>query len=81
MVESAGENGLMLIGYNHGEYEFEDVSPRSISTKLTFRGFLGQRKDYFDFLEESGIVCRRVRRKVYLRKNRSHDRWSCIREC
>ncbi len=26
-LNQQGENGLMLIGYNHGEYEFEDVSP------------------------------------------------------
>ena len=73
-LNQQGENGLMLIGYNHGEYEFEDVSPAKYQYKIDIPGFSGsKKKDYFDFLEESGIsVAGEYGGRVYLRKNRSH---------
>ncbi|MGI6437599.1 MAG: DUF2812 domain-containing protein [Sphaerochaeta sp.] len=73
-LNQQGENGLMLIGYNHGEYEFEDVSPAKYQYKIDIPGFSGsKKKDYFDFLKESGIsVAGEYGGRVYLRKNRSH---------
>ena len=33
-LNELGENGLMLIGYHAGEYEFEDVSPAKYQYKI-----------------------------------------------
>ena len=56
-LNQEGENGLMLIGYRNGEYEFEDVSPSKYQYKIAF-------------LEESGIsVVSDYAGRVYLRMN------------
>ncbi|MGI6072956.1 MAG: DUF2812 domain-containing protein [Lachnospiraceae bacterium] len=72
-LNQQGENGLMLVGYRNGEYEFEDVSPVEFQYKLDITDYSGsKKKDYFDFLEGSGIsvVCEYGGR-VYLRKRKS----------
>ncbi len=72
-LNQQGEKGLMMIGYYHGTYEFEDVSPAKYQYKLDIPNYTGQkRKDYLEFLEESGIsVVAEYGDRVYLRKNAS----------
>ncbi len=72
-LNEQGENGLMLIGYDNGEYEFEDVSPAKYRYKIDIPHYTGVKKrDYFEFLEESGIsVAAEYGGRVYLRKNAS----------
>lgn len=72
-LNQQGENGLMLIGYNNGEYEFEDVSPAKYQYKIDIPNYTGsKKKDYFAFLEESGIsIAAEYGGRVYLRKNTS----------
>lgn len=70
-LNQEGENGLMLIGYRNGEYEFEDVSPSKYQYKIDIPNYTGyKRKNYLAFLEESGIsVVSDYAGRVYLRKN------------
>ena len=70
-LNQEGENGLMLIGYRNGEYEFEDVSPTKYQYKIDIPNYTGyKRKNYLAFLEESGIsVVSDYAGRVYLRKN------------
>lgn len=73
-LNQQGENGLMLIGYHHGEYEFEDVSPAKYQYKIDIPNYpRAKKKDYFDFLEDLGIsVAAEYTGRVYLRKNKAH---------
>ncbi len=73
-LNEQGENGLMLIGYRDGEYEFEDVSPAKYQYKIDIPNYTGQkRKDYFDLIEQSGIsIVAEYCGRVYLRKNKLH---------
>ena len=66
-----GQNGLMLINYNKGEYEFENVTPAKYQYKIDLPSYIGSKKKvYLDFLEESGIsVVSEYAGRVYLRKN------------
>ena len=70
-LNEQGQNGLMLIGYNGGEYEFEDVSPVNYQYKIDLPSYTGvKKKEYLDFLEQTGIsVVAEYGGRVYLRKN------------
>ena len=70
-LNEQGENGLMLIGYHSGEYEFEDVSPVKYQYKIDMPDYTGRKKkEYLDFLEQTGISVAAVYGgRVYLRKN------------
>lgn len=72
-LNEQGENGLMLTGYRSGEYEFEDVSPAKYAYKIDIPNYSGaKKKDYFAFLEESGIsVVAEFGGRVYYRKNQA----------
>ena len=72
-LNQQGNNGLMLIGYSNGEYEFEDVSPVEFQYKLDIPNYSGsKKKDYISFLEQSGIsVVTEYAGKIYLRKNKA----------
>lgn len=75
-LNEQGENGLMLTGYRSGEYEFEDVSPAKYAYKIDIPNYSGaKKKDYFAFLEESGIsVVAEFGGRVYYRKNQADGR-------
>lgn len=66
-----GENGLMLVGYRGGEYEFEDVSPARYRYAIDLPNYSGGRKKrYLSFLENSGItVAAKFGGRLYLRRN------------
>lgn len=70
-LNEQGENGLMLIGYHGGEYEFEDVSPVKYQYKIDLPAYTGsKKKEYLAFLEETGIsVVAEYGGRVYLTKN------------
>ena len=70
-LNEQGENGLMLIGYHAGEYEFEDVSPARYQYKIDLPAYTGsKKKEYLAFLEQTGIsVVAEYGGRVYLRKN------------
>lgn len=70
-LNEQGENGLMLIGYNNGEYEFEDVTPAKFQYKVDIPNYTGEKKkEYLNFLEQTGIsVVAQYGERVYLRKN------------
>lgn len=46
-MNEQGKNGLMLIGYSAGEYEFEDVSPARYQYKIDIPNYLGARKNEY----------------------------------
>lgn len=70
-LNEQGQNGLMLIGYHGGAYEFEDVSPAKYQYKIDLPAYAGaKKKEYLDFLEQTGItVVAEYGGRVYLRKN------------
>ena len=70
-LNEQGENGLMLVGYHNGIYEFEDVSPAKYQYKIDLPAYTGSRKkDYLDFLAQSGIYfVAEYGGRVYLKKN------------
>ncbi len=70
-LNQQGENGLMLLEYNNGEYVFENVAPAKYQYKIDLPKALGKKKkEYFSFLEECGIsVVAEYGGRVYLRKN------------
>lgn len=70
-LNEQGQNGLMLIGYHGGKYEFEDVSPAKYQYKLDLPAYSGsKKKEYLAFLEQTGIsVVAEYGGRVYLRKN------------
>ena len=70
-LNEQGENGLMLIAYHGGEYEFEDVSPARYQYKIDLPAYTGsKKKEYLAFLEQTGIsVVAEYGGRVYLRKN------------
>ena len=70
-LNEQGENGLMLIGYHSGEYEFENVSPVKYQYKIDMPDYTSRKKkEYIDFLEQTGIsVVAQYGGRVYLRKN------------
>lgn len=70
-LNEQGENGKMLIAYNNGEYEFEDVSPSRYQYKIDLPNYSGnKKKDYIAFLEQTGIsFVAEYGGRVYLRKN------------
>ena len=70
-LNEQGKNGLMLLNYNKGEYEFENVTPAKYQYKIDLPNYTGDKKKaYLDFLEESGIsVVSKYAGRVYLRKN------------
>ena len=70
-LNEQGQNGLMLIGYHGGEYEFEDVSPAQYQYKIDIPSYSGgKKKEYLAFLEQTGIsVVAEYGGRVYLRKN------------
>ena len=43
-LNEQGQNGLMLIGYHSGEYEFEDVSPARYQYKIDLPAYTGSKK-------------------------------------
>lgn len=68
-LNEQGQKGLMLIRYDNGSYEFEDVAP----AKYIYKIEIPQKQtetDYFKFLGELGItVVTQYAGRVYLRKN------------
>ncbi|HEY9575750.1 MAG TPA: DUF2812 domain-containing protein [Lachnospiraceae bacterium] len=70
-LNEQGQNGLMLIGYYGGKYEFEDVSPAKYQYKIDLLAYTGsKKKEYLAFLEQTGIsVVAEYGGRVYLRKN------------
>lgn len=70
-LNEQGQNGLMLIGYHGGEYEFENVSPAKYQYKIDLPSYTGsKKKEYLAFLEQTGItVVAEYGGRVYLRKN------------
>jgi hypothetical protein len=70
-LNEQGQDGLMLIGYHGGEYEFEDVSPAKYQYKIDLPAYRGRKKkEYLAFLEQTGItVVTEYGGRVYLRKN------------
>jgi hypothetical protein len=72
-LNEQGENGLMLIAYHAGEYEFENVSPVKYRYKIDLPAYTGsKKKEYLAFLEQTGIgVVAEYGGRVYLRKNAS----------
>lgn len=70
-LNEQGQNGLMLIGYHSGEYEFENVSPAKYQYKIDLPAYTGRKKnEYLAFLEQTGIsVVAEYGGRVYLRKN------------
>lgn len=70
-LNEQGQNGLMLIGYHGGDYEFEDVSPAKYQYKIDLPSYTGsKKKEYLAFLEQTGIsVVAEYGGRVYLRKN------------
>ncbi len=70
-LNEQGQNGLMLIGYHGGIYEFEDVSPVKYQYKIDLPAYTGyKKKEYLTFLEQTGItVVAEYGGRVYLRKN------------
>lgn len=74
-LNQQGKDHLMLVGYHHGVYEFEDMSPVTFSYKIDIPNYSGsKRKDYLDFLDQSGIsVVAEYGGRVYLRKKDSED--------
>lgn len=72
-LNEQGENGLMLVAYHNGNYEFEDVSPARYQYKIDIPDYSGsKKKDYLNFLEQSGIsVVGEYAGRVYLRKNKA----------
>ena len=70
-LNEQGENGLMLIAYHAGEYEFENVSPAKYQYKIDLPAYTGsKKKEYLAFLEQTGIsVVAEYGGRVYLRKN------------
>ena len=69
-LNEQGENGLMLIAYHAGEYEFENVSPAKYQYKIDLPAYTGRKKnEYLAFLEQTGIsVVVEYGGRVYLRK-------------
>lgn len=72
-LNQQGENGLMLMGYNNGEYVFENVAPAKYEYKIDLPNTFGEKKkEYLSFLEECGIsVVAEYGGRVYLRKNKA----------
>lgn len=70
-LNEQGQNGLMLIAYHGGDYEFEDVSPAKYQYKIDLPAYTGnKKKEYLAFLEQTGIsVVAEYGGRVYLRKN------------
>ena len=70
-LNEQGQNGLMLVAYHGGEYEFEDVSPEKYQYKIDLPVYTGsKKKEYLVFLEQTGItVVAEYGGRVYLRKN------------
>lgn len=68
-LNEQGQKGLMLIRYDNGSYEFEDVTPAKYLYKIEIPQKENQ-SDYFKFLGELGItVVAESSGRVYLRKN------------
>lgn len=68
-LNEQGQQGLMLVRYSGGLYEFEDASPAKYCYQIAIPD-KGNRDDYFSFLEEMGItVVAKYAGRVYLRKN------------
>lgn len=68
-LNEQGQNGLMLLNYYNGTYEFEDVNPTKYLYKIEIPK-KQNRSDYYEFLEELGItVVANYAGRVYLRKN------------
>ncbi len=70
-LNEQGENSLMLVGYHNGVYEFENVFPVKYQYKIDLPTYTGSRKkEYLDFLEQSGIYfVAEYGGRVYLKKN------------
>lgn len=70
-LNEQGENSLMLVGYHNGVYEFENVFPVKYQYKIDLPTYTGSRKkEYLDFLEQSGIYfVAEYSGRVYLKKN------------
>lgn len=75
-LNEQGAKGMMLLSYDGGLYEFEDVSPAAFQYKVDVPKYAGkeQRRDYLDFLEHAGIsVVADYAGRVYLRKKDSGE--------
>ncbi|WP_350454590.1 DUF2812 domain-containing protein [Slackia heliotrinireducens] len=70
-LNEQGKDGRLLIGYDNGVYEFEDVAPAQFHYAVDLPKYSGsKRKEYLAFLEQSGItVVAEYADRVYLRKN------------
>lgn len=81
-LNQQGENGLMLLEYNNGEYVFENVAPAKYQYKIDLPKALGEKKkEYLSFLEECGIsVVAEYGGRVYLRKNNADGPLEFIRK-
>ncbi len=68
-----GEQGMMLVGYHHGEYEFENAVPAKFQYKIDLPQYTGEKKrDYLDFLSQDKItVAAQYGGRVYLMKNQA----------
>ena len=68
-LNEQGQQGLMLVRYSGGSYEFEDAFPAKYCYQISIPD-KGDRDEYFSFLEEMGItVVAKYAGRVYLRKN------------
>lgn len=43
-LNEQGKNGLMLVNYNNGEYEFENVTPAKYQYKIDLPNYTGIRR-------------------------------------
>ena len=70
-LNEQGQKGLKLVHYHNGNYEFERAEPAQFCYHIDIPTFTGdKKKDYFAFLEESGIsVVAEYGGRVYLRKD------------
>lgn len=68
-LNEQGQQGLMLVRYSGGSYEFEDAFPAKYCYQISIPDE-GNQDAYFSFLEEMGItVVAKYAGRVYLRKN------------
>lgn len=75
-LNEQGAQGMMLLSYSNGTYEFEDMSPAAFQYKVDIPQYSEKerRRDYLDFLEQTGVsVVAEYADRVYLRKKASGE--------